>query len=83
MAAMSTNGNDFFNMFFILLSYFQVVILFRSWFSIFSQSQVSQRQSSEFGEIPNDFSVVKVGSLPMVVTDYVANGSFQPKLATC
>ena len=33
MAAMSTNGNDFFNMFFILLSYFQVVILFRSFYS--------------------------------------------------
>lgn len=33
-------------------------------------------QSSEFGNIPQDFSVVKVGSLKMLVTDYVANGSF-------
>lgn len=32
--------------------------------------------NSEFGEIPEDFAVVKVGSLPMLVTDYVANGSF-------
>ena len=31
---------------------------------------------SEFGDIPANFSVVKVGSLPMLVTDYVANGSF-------
>ncbi|MCR5375839.1 MAG: restriction endonuclease subunit S [Lachnospiraceae bacterium] len=32
--------------------------------------------NTEFGDIPSDFSVVKVGSLPMLVTDYVANGSF-------
>ena len=50
--------------------------MFRSWFSSFSQSQNVSRQSSEFGDIPADFSVVKVGSLPMLITDYVANGSF-------
>ena len=54
----------------------QAVLLFRSWFSNFSQSQNVKRQDSEFGEIPSDFSVVKVGSLSMLVTDYVANGSF-------
>lgn len=54
----------------------QAVLLFRSWFSYFSQSQSARLQSSEFGEIPCDFSVVKIGNLPMLVTDYVANGSF-------
>lgn len=54
----------------------QAVVLFRSWFSTFSLSPNSPRVNSEFGEIPEDFTVVKVGSLPMLVTDYVANGSF-------
>ena len=54
----------------------QAVALFRSWFSEFSLSPNSPRVNSEFGEIPEDFAVVKVGSLPMLVTDYVANGSF-------
>lgn len=54
----------------------QAVVLFRSWFSAFSLSLNSPRVNSEFGEIPEDFEVVKVGSLPMLVTDYVANGSF-------
>lgn len=54
----------------------QAVGLFRSWFSTFSLSPNSPRVNSEFGEIPEDFAVVKVGSLPMLVTDYVANGSF-------
>ena len=51
-------------------------MLFCSWFSTFSLSPNSPRVTSEFGEIPEDFAVVKVGSLPMLVTDYVANGSF-------
>lgn len=54
----------------------QAVVLFGSWFSIFSLSHTSHRVNSEFGEIPEDFTVVKVGNLPMLVTDYVANGSF-------
>lgn len=54
----------------------QAVVLFRSWFSVFSFSPNNPRINSEFGEIPEDFAVVKVGSLPMLVTDYVANGSF-------
>ena len=54
----------------------QAVMLFRSWFSAFSLSSNSPRIKSEFGEIPEDFAVIKVGSLPMLVTDYVANGSF-------
>ena len=54
----------------------QAVLLFRSWFTTFSQSENVARLPSEFGEIPENFSVVKVGSLKMLVTDYVANGSF-------
>lgn len=54
----------------------QAVLLFRSWFSNFTQSENVARTSSQFGEIPEDFSVVKVGNIPMLVTDYVANGSF-------
>ena len=54
----------------------QAVLLFRSWFSSFSQSEGIDRHPSEFGEIPVNFSIVKVGSLQMIVTDYVANGSF-------
>lgn len=54
----------------------QTVLLFYSWFSSFSQSQSLQHTNSEFGVIPSNFSVMKVGNLPMFVTDYVANGSF-------
>ena len=54
----------------------QAVVLFRSWFSAFSLSPNSPHVDSEFGEIPESFAVVKVGSLPMLITDYVANGSF-------
>lgn len=32
--------------------------------------------ATELGNIPCTFSVSKVGQLPMIVTDYVANGSF-------
>ena len=54
----------------------QAVTVFRSWFTSFSQSESINKKSSEFGDIPVNFSIVKVGSLPMLVTDYVANGSF-------
>lgn len=54
----------------------QAVLLFRSWFTAFSLSPDTQQKNSEFGQIPEDFTVVKVGSLAMLVTDYVANGSF-------
>lgn len=54
----------------------QAVLLFRSWFTAFSQSESVAKKPSEFGQIPEDFSVIKAGSLKMLVTDYVANGSF-------
>ena len=31
---------------------------------------------TELGILPADYSVIKTGELPMIVTDYVANGSF-------
>ena len=31
---------------------------------------------SDFGFIPSSFSLTKVGQIPMIITDYVANGSF-------
>lgn len=43
----------------------QAVLLFRILFSDFSQFQKGNLKDSEFGEIPYDFSVVKVGSIPM------------------
>ena len=54
----------------------QAIFLFRSWFSRFSQSQNISCQKSEFGKIQFDFSVAKIGQLPILITDYVANGSF-------
>lgn len=53
----------------------QAVILFRSWFTSFTDNDNSLVQS-QFGVIPNGFKVIKNGELDMVVTDYVANGSF-------
>jgi type I restriction enzyme S subunit len=51
-------------------------LLFKSWFASFSMSSGVPFKDSEFGKIPEDFAVTKIGSLPMLVTDYVANGSF-------
>ena len=50
-------------------------MIFSSWFEFFSQSK-GAKINSEFGEIPSDFYVTKVGHIPMLITDYVANGSF-------
>lgn len=33
-------------------------------------------QETELGILPADYSVIKTGELPIIVTDYVANGSF-------
>ena len=45
-------------------------------FITYSQSADKALKESEFGKIPSDFSIALVGSLPMLITDYVANGSF-------
>lgn len=43
-------------------------------YNLFAGSDDSME--TELGYIPRTFSVTKVGQLPMIVTDYVANGSF-------
>ena len=53
----------------------QAVLVFSSWFKSFTQSKGAMKDS-EFGEIPSEFSIIKVGNIPMLITDYVANGSF-------
>lgn len=43
-------------------------------YNLFAGSNDSME--TELGYIPRTFSVTKVGQLPMIITDYVANGSF-------
>ena len=50
-------------------------MLFRTWFANFDCNKTALVQSP-FGSIPSDFKVIKTGELDMLVTDYVANGSF-------
>lgn len=53
----------------------QAVLLFRKWFTDFEC--VSENAiKTKFGTIPNTFKSLKTGELPVIVTDYVANGSF-------
>ena len=51
-------------------------MLFRKWFVHFEFSEDLPHKDTKFGSIPSNFDVTKVGSIPMIVTDYVANGSF-------
>lgn len=53
----------------------QAVLLFKKWFAEFSDT-LNNTIETQFGKIPNTFKLLKNGELPMVVTDYVANGSF-------
>lgn len=53
----------------------QVVLLFKQWFTNF-ENQSEKMIETRFGKIPISFKLMKNGELPMVVTDYVANGSF-------
>lgn len=43
-------------------------------YNLFAGSDDSME--TELGYIPRTFSITKIGQLPMIVTDYVANGSF-------
>lgn len=43
-------------------------------YNLFAGSDNSME--TELGYIPRTFSITKIGQLPMIVTDYVANGSF-------
>ena len=53
----------------------QAVRLFKKWFIQFDNSSKNMLET-RFGLIPESFKLLKNGELPLVVTDYVANGSF-------
>lgn len=52
----------------------QTRALFFEWF--IKTPQDCATCETELGVLPADYSVIKTGELPMIVTDYVANGSF-------
>ena len=54
----------------------QAQSLFKSWFVDFEPFRGQPFVESELGMIPEGWKVEKIGSLPISVTDYVANGSF-------
>lgn len=53
----------------------QAVLLFKKWFIEFDNSSKNMLET-RFGLVPESFKLLKIGELPLVVTDYVANGSF-------
>lgn len=53
----------------------QAVLLFKKWFIEFDNSSKNMLET-RFGLVPKSFKLLKNGELPLVVTDYVANGSF-------
>lgn len=53
----------------------QAVLLFKKWFIEFDNISKNMFES-RFGLIPESFKLLKNGELPLVITDYVANGSF-------
>ena len=53
----------------------QAVLLFKEWFTDFVNTS-SNLIETRFGLIPDTFRLLKNGELRIVVTDYVANGSF-------
>lgn len=53
----------------------QAVLLFKKWFIEFDNTSKNMVET-RFGLIPDSFKLLKNGELPLVVTDYVANGSF-------
>ena len=53
----------------------QAVLLFKKWFIEFDNSSKNMLET-RFGLVPESFKLLKNRELPLVVTDYVANGSF-------
>lgn len=53
----------------------QAVLLFKQWFTNFENHSENMIET-QFGKLPSSFKLMKNGELPMIVTDYVANGSF-------
>lgn len=54
----------------------QAKAIFDEWFIKIPQSTQDTLKITSLGYFPDSFSVVKTGELPIVVADYVANGSF-------
>ena len=54
----------------------QAKVIFDEWFIKIPQSTQGTLKITPLGYFPDSFSVVKTGELPIVVADYVANGSF-------
>ena len=54
----------------------QAQAIFKSWFVDFEPFQDGEFVESELGTIPVEFTITRTGRLPLIVTDYVANGSF-------
>lgn len=51
------------------------MLLFKKWFIEFDNTSRKMLET-QFGLIPDSFKLLKNGELPLVITDYVANGSF-------
>lgn len=54
----------------------QAQVLFKSYFVDFSKNINEDTYATYFGDIPKSFTITKMGELPLVITDYVANGNF-------
>ena len=50
--------------------------IFKSWFVVFEPFADGEFFDSEMGSVPTGWQVMRIGDLPVTVTDYVANGSF-------
>lgn len=53
----------------------QSVLIFKDWFTNLGNSDKDMLQT-QFGLIPSSYKLMKNSDLPIVITDYVANGSF-------
>lgn len=54
----------------------QAQALFKAWFVDFSHNSDEETYSTCLGFVPKSFSIKRMGDLPVLITDYVANGSF-------
>lgn len=53
----------------------QSILLFKDWFTNFRNADKDMLHT-QFGVIPSSYKLMKNSDLPIVITDYVANGSF-------
>ena len=54
----------------------QAQALYKSWFVDFEPFKDGEFIESELGLIPEGWAIIKVGELPLYISDYVSNGSF-------